>query len=273
MKEVENGSMRGILQATAGQARFDLTRFKPKPPLDAFVDHYWVIHYELDVDTSYSQTVLSFPNIHMAFEQDVEGRRALIYGIPREPFLRELRGEGRVLGIRFRAGGFYPYWQRDVSELTGSTIVAADVFGPDVDNWMNTILDAEDGADMARHAERALNARLPERDPLAELAARIVDDTMDDRSIIKVEQICERNGLSMRQLQRLFHRYVGVTPKWVIKRFRLQEAAERIEQDESLQWAELATQLGYFDQAHFINDFKSVLGQPPSAYRTKLDNR
>lgn len=58
-----------------------------------------------------------------------------------------------------------------------------------------------------------------------------------------------------------------MTPKWVIKRFRLQEAAQRIEQDPSTPWTELAIQLGYFDQAHLIKDFKAVLGQTPSAYK------
>lgn len=53
----------------------------------------------------------------------------------------------------------------------------------------------------------------------------------------------------------------------MIKRFRLQEAAERIERDASVSLAELAAELGYFDQAHFIKDFKSVLGQSPAAYR------
>lgn len=269
MKEVKSTStsMRGILKAAAGQAKFDLSRFKPGPRLESFVEHYWVIHYELDANTSYSQTVLSFPNVNMAFEQDHEGRRALIYGIPKRPFVRELRGSGRVLGIKFRAGGFYPFWRRNISELTGNTIAASDVFGPEVHDWLDHVLDAEDGAAMARQAELALTSRLPDRDLQVEFAARIVNDTMHDRSIIKVEQICERAGLSMRQLQRLFYKYVGVTPKWVIKRFRLQEAAERIEQDETIEWAELALQLGYYDQTHFIKDFKSVLGQSPSAYR------
>lgn len=106
-------------------------------------------------------------------------------------------------------------------------------------------------------------------DERSDLAARIVQEVMEDRTIIKVEQLSQRTGMSVRQLQRLFHKYVGVTPKWVIKRFRLQEAAERIEKDASKPWAELAIELGYFDQAHFIKDFKAVLGKSPAAYRAE----
>ena len=271
MKEITNGSMRGIVNATAGLAKFSLTRYEPGPPLQPFIEHYWIIRFNLNYNTRHSQTVLSYPNVNLAFEHDREGRRALLYGIPRQPFVRELSEEGWVLGVKFRIGGFYPFWQKDVSLLTGTTIPASELFGSDTRLWMNSILDAKDDVEMVRQAEIALSTVLPQPDTQAQLAARIVQDTMNDRCITKVEQISEHTGLSIRQLQRLFRKYVGVTPKWVIKRFRLQEAAERLEQDETAEWAELAMQLGYIDQAHFIKDFKSVLGQSPAAYKKDSD--
>ncbi|MDP4097357.1 AraC family transcriptional regulator [Paenibacillus sp. P96] len=273
MKNVEGSSTRGIVHAAAGQGKFVLNRFAPGPMLEPFVEHYWSIRYHLPDGQRHTQTVLSFPNVHLAFEQDDVGRRALLYGIPKRPFVRELRGAGRVLGVKFRAGGFFPFWQQDVSLLTGTTITASAVFGSCADEWLDAILDAGSDAAMAEQAEFALSAQLPGRDAQAELADHIVRNTLDDRSIIRVEQMSDRTGLSVRQLQRLFRKYVGVTPKWVIKRFRLQEAAERLERDESAQWVELAVQLGYFDQAHFIKDFKSVLGQSPTAYRKASDIR
>lgn len=273
MKRKENLSRRGIVQAAAGFDNFTLSRFEPGEPLAPFVEHYWALRYELPDGQSYTQTVLSFPNAHLAFEHDDRGRRALLYGIPRRPFVRELRGAGRVLGVKFRAGGLYPFWRRDAALLTGGTIAAADVPGFGMSGRaaavIADVLDAGDDAAMAAQAERTLLAALPERDGQAELADRIVREVMADRTIIKVEQMSERTGLSVRGLQRLFRKYVGVTPKWVIQRFRLQEAAQRIEEDAAAQWAELAVQLGYFDQSHFIKDFKAVLGQPPEAYRRR----
>ena len=56
-------------------------------------------------------------------------------------------------------------------------------------------------------------------------------------------------GIGKRHLQRLFNRYVGVSPKWVIQRYRLHEVLEQIKRDETVDWAELAQDLGYFDQA------------------------
>ena len=76
--------------------------------------------------------------------------------------------------------------------------------------------------------------------------------------------------MSSRALQRLCRRYVGVGPKWLIKRFRLQEAAARLEAGETHDWAELSHQLGYFDQAHFVNEFTALVGQSPAAYARRL---
>lgn len=262
-------STRGIVHAAAGLEKFFLSRFEPGPELRPFVQHYWCVRYQLPPGEAYTQTVLSFPSVHLAFEHDDQGRRVLVYGIPRRPFVRELRGSGRVLGVRFRAGGFFPFWQRDVATLTGRTVPAAEVFGPEAERWLNRVLDAGDDGEMAQAAEAVLRRRLPEPDPRGRLAGRIVDAAMHDRDIVRVEQLSQRAGMSVRQLQRLFYRYLGVSPKWVIKRFRLQEAAERLERDPSTSWTELAVQLGYYDQAHFIKDFKSVLGQTPSAYVQK----
>jgi len=72
--------------------------------------------------------------------------------------------------------------------------------------------------------------------------------------------------LSKRTLQRLFQQYVGVSPKWVIKRYRLHEAVERLAAGNEVDWTRLDLDLEYFDQAHFIKDFKAIIGKTPSEY-------
>jgi AraC-like DNA-binding protein len=73
-------------------------------------------------------------------------------------------------------------------------------------------------------------------------------------------------GVKLRALQRLFRRHVGVSPKWVIRRARVQEAAERVARGERVVWASLASELGSFDQAHLIRDFRAQVGQTPAVY-------
>jgi AraC-like DNA-binding protein len=80
--------------------------------------------------------------------------------------------------------------------------------------------------------------------------------------------VCRHAGYSKRTLQRLFREYVGVSPKWVLQRVRLHEAAERMAGGEG-DWPRLALELGFFDQAHFIKAFKAVIGLTPGDYGLK----
>ena len=70
-------------------------------------------------------------------------------------------------------------------------------------------------------------------------------------------------------VERVFRHYVGVPVKWVLCRYRLQHAALEIETDSSVDFADLAVRLGWYDQAHFINDFRSMLGCTPGEYATR----
>jgi AraC-like DNA-binding protein len=72
--------------------------------------------------------------------------------------------------------------------------------------------------------------------------------------------------MTPRSLQRLFRRYVGIGPKWVLSRYRLQDAAAAIDAGEATDLATLAADLGWFDQAHFSRDFREVVGVTPSQY-------
>jgi AraC-like DNA-binding protein len=86
---------------------------------------------------------------------------------------------------------------------------------------------------------------------MVEEIGRIAHALLHDRTITRVDQVCARFDVKPRTLQRLFQRYVGVSPKWVLRRYRLHEAAARLAEGTSGTWAEVAAELGYFDQPHF----------------------
>jgi AraC-like DNA-binding protein len=88
----------------------------------------------------------------------------------------------------------------------------------------------------------------------------------DDETLHRVEHVMVHSPWSTRTTQRVFRRYVGVPVKWVLCRYRLQQAALLIETDPSVDFADLAVRLGWYDQAHFINDFRSMLGCSPGEY-------
>jgi AraC-like DNA-binding protein len=207
--------------------------------------------------------------VHLVFEASGAG----IFGVDRRLFTRSLSGLGLALGVRFTAGGFRPFWQAPISQLTDRVVPAARLFGPRAEQTRQAIMDDFDcgGFDvdegvMIGYAEALLLSVLPERDPLAEQAATLVARITDDPGLRRVDQLAASSGLSVRTLQRLFADYVGVSPKWVMRRARLHEAAERADSGEPVDWAALASDLGYADQAHLTREFTVTIGVPPARY-------
>ena len=101
---------------------------------------------------------------------------------------------------------------------------------------------------------------------MAEQAAALVSRITATRRCARVDELAAASGMTVRSLQRLFADYVGVSPKWVMRRARLHEAAERADSGEPVDWALLASDLGYADQAHLTRDFTATLGISPTRY-------
>ncbi|MBD7920148.1 helix-turn-helix transcriptional regulator [Cellulomonas sp. Sa3CUA2] len=97
------------------------------------------------------------------------------------------------------------------------------------------------------------------------LVNRLVAAVEDDPALLRVEDLCDRFGIAERALQRLVRRRTGLSPKWLIQRRRLQEAAERL-RDGEVSLAQVAAQLGYADQPHFTRDFRRVTGLTPGRF-------
>jgi AraC-like DNA-binding protein len=84
-----------------------------------------------------------------------------------------------------------------------------------------------------------------------------------------VADLAARHHVSVRTVQRLFSQYVGVGPKWVMQRYRLHDAVERLDRRRRYDWTRFALDLGYYDHAHFLRDFRSLVGLTPAAYESQ----
>ena len=253
---------RGVLHQEVAAARFRLARYEPSAALAPFVDFHWIVQWDLRGERPHEQTILPHPNVNLAFEDS----GSAIYGVDTKLFVRRIEGAGRALGVRFRAGGFRPFWTGPVSRLNDRKVPAAQLFGAAAEEARQAIMRAPDDAAMVAHAEDLLRSVLPERDPAAEQVAAMVARITADSALRRVDKLAATLDMPVRRLQRLFADYVGVSPKWVMRRARLHEAAERAERGGHVDWAELASNLGYADQAHLTRDFTATIGVPPSRY-------
>jgi AraC-like DNA-binding protein len=258
---------RGVLGLRAGRRSFEVSRTRPGQDLAELVEHYWTVRWDLRGREPHTQHTLPHPSVHLVAERDRSG----VMGVLTGRFTRELEGEGRAFGIKFRPAGFHPFLGAPVSNLTDRRAPVAEVFGPAGDDLVAALLAAPGDPELAATAEAFLRDRLPDPDPSVALVNRVVDQVMADRDITQVKHLTDRTGIGTRRLQRLFATYTGVTPKWVIQRSRLHEAVERLDHDNHLDLGFLARDLGYFDQAHFTRDFRATVGHPPTSYAKPPD--
>ncbi len=264
------------------------TRHLPARELRAFVEHYWIVRWDLRGQAPHLAETLPHPSVHWI----TEGRRSAIQGVPTGLFSRVLTGRGRVFGVKFRPGGFYPFLGTPVSAFTDDSLSLGSVFGREgraIGKALGAlhaealgVRDRQPGDKpegdqsniderMMDLVERFLLARLPEPDPQLRIITEMVAAIVGGPDVTKVEAVAGRFGMSQRSLQRLFRQYVGVSPKWMIQRYRLHEAVERVAAGHRVSWSRLALDLGYFDQTHFIKDFKALVGKSPAEYARSLN--
>jgi len=233
------------------------------------VEHYWSVYWDLRDQEPFLQETLPHPSVHLIFE---EGRSRVV-GVMQGKFSAFLEGKGQVFGVKFKPGAFYPYLKSPISSLTDGVFSLMEIFGEDGKGLEEKILSLDDELKKIELAENFLRERMPERDENLVVIGEVVDLIIGDPEITKVDDILLQLKLNKRTLQRLFRQYVGISPKWMIKRYRLHEAAEQLAAGSVTDWPKLALDCGYFDQAHFIRDFKSIVGRSPAEYAKSVAER
>lgn len=268
----------GILDIQAFDDRLVLERHPPAPELAAFVERHWIVRWDLRDVAPRESATLPYPCVNLV----IGTHRANVHGPTSERFVAELAGRGWVLGTKFKPAGFVAFADRTMAEMVDADLPIATVFGEPGAALEREVLSLVDAPAVASPAHvvlaledqlaaltRFFAARAPQPDPEGGEVDRIVALAEADRGITRVAELAACAGLPVRTLERMFRRHVGLTPKRVIRRFRVHEAAARVAAGEVVEWAMLAHELGYFDQAHFIREFKAQVGRTPSEYASR----
>ncbi|MES2102661.1 MAG: helix-turn-helix domain-containing protein [Pseudomonadota bacterium] len=254
---------KGVVDPATARKMFRLERYLPSRQLAHLLEHYWIVEWNLDGRPPYTQKTLPYPCVNLVFDK---GRTAA-FGVVSGAFDYTLKGSGRVLGLRFRPGAFRSLLGKPMHTLTDKTVSLRDTLGCNDLAAENLVLAATDDAGMIAAAESLLLQALPPADPKVEKVNRLLQLLMAHPEMTRVEDLAAQAQIGMRALQQLFSDYVGVSPKWVIRRYRLQEAADLLANGGALDLADLAHSLGYFDQSHLTRDFQKLVGKAPAEYR------
>jgi len=258
---------RGVVGRAGSASAFDLDRWAPSDATARFVEHFWSVSWDLREQGAFDSTVITFPSLHLTHEWGDDGPRhgfplpnTLVHGVVERVFRTTISERGRVVGARFRPGGFTARFGRDAASLTGRV-------QPVDDELFGRAIHLDDDVDSASaRMDELIGDYRGDLDATFVCLTHLVDRIRDDDRLHRVEQVMQHSPWSARTTQRVFRRYVGVPVKWVLCRYRLQQAALEIESRPGVDHADLAVRLGWYDQAHFINDFRAMLGTTPGEY-------
>jgi len=239
----------------------------PAPPEAAeFVRWFWIPEWDIAPGRTSRQYIVSYPASNLV----VQPEQVTLSGPTTRVSHRDLAGRGWAVGALLRPAAV-PTLAPDPGRLRDREVVFA---APDLHAAVVAAMAYED-ADQ-RHATAVaaftawLTRNLPaptDRDRLANRMAELIEA---DSAVQSVTDAAGRLGVSPRTLQRLALQYVGLSPAEMIRRRRLQEAAQRVRLDPTANLAEIAAELGYADQAHLTNEFRHRLGFTPATYRGHL---
>ncbi len=179
-----------------------------------------------------------------------------------------LAGAGTVVGAKFRPGGFSGFVPAPVRALNDRVPTPGEAFGADGERLERELAGAATTPAQIQLVGAFLRAHRPPPDPQRVLVAEIVEAMRAAPPGTPVAAVAARFALAPRTLQRLFAAHVGASPKQVLQRFRHQQATDQLAADQP-ELARLAADLGYFDQAHFVHDFRAATGRLPSGSRLR----
>lgn len=267
--------------------------YKPSAPLDALVACLW---YSEGLEGTHAQERL-LPNGESGIVFDLRDEGVRIYdgqdptrrhtthppavfcGARSDCFIIDTSRQERVIGIQFHPGGSLPFFSMPASEVANETWSLADLWPLDADRLRDEMLVASDSAPntpdgvaaMFRILERALLALLKGGQSLAPAVQFAVRRFSRPGPNLRIQHLADQVGFSSRRFIQVFRDQTGLAPKTFQRVRRFQQVLQRLHRGTLSRgteqgWAGLAADCGYYDQAHFIHDFRAFAGMTPGEY-------
>jgi AraC-like DNA-binding protein len=188
--------------------------------------------------------------------------RARLFNLPK----------ARFIGVRFRSGMSFLFVPVPGPELVDQRIPLREIWGPKANQLQEQLGDCS-GPQFMAQIETQLIEQLyaqPKGQPFLNSTQRVLSWAEEQHGNVRVDDLADLAGLSARQFRRVCLELTGLTPKQLCRAIRFRKAVAQLMNDNRLGSATIALDLGYYDQAHFINEFRAFSGLTPSQYCTDL---
>ena len=252
--------------------------YKPHPDLQSAINCYWTLEVPATND-SQKQRIIPDGTIEMAFilgddikrytsEDDfILQPRAMVLGQTIEPFYIEPTGYVNTFAIRFYPYGFANLVTVPIRTLANKETPIEILFGEKTAKKLDQeIVQATNVKQRIEIIERFLLNKLSEQSTVDNIVRTTIDALLLTKGSGSISSILKEDLSKRRQLERKFTKQIGISPKQLGKVIRLQSALKMLLNEEGENLTNIAYENKYYDQAHFIKDFKEFTGISPKEF-------
>ncbi len=254
----------------------------PSPPLDRYIEYFFLYdnllsehprerflpdgHIELVIDLRESTNYWCLEDNYAAM-QTVRG--GWISGVHRRFITIEAAQGASMLVVRFRPGCISSLLGIPAVEIAGQVVPMDALWGNNFQGLRQQLLEAVAPADKFARLEAFFLKKLRKAEPANPVIDFALERLFSLDTGAGIAAIAEKSGYSHKHFVSLFYKHVGISPKAYSRVLKFQQAVQRLEQTRKPDWSQLAFTCGYYDQAHFINEFKAFSGIAPNFYLEK----
>ena len=251
--------------------------FSPAPVLRPYIRNYWLIRSQSRLAMQHEEflhpeggfgMIFNFGD-NFAFDGELVGKKYLMDGANSKSRRMQFHGKVEAIGIRFYTGGAYPFLKIPLYELADEFLLLDDLALKLIASLYERIINTVDIDEKIRLLENWLIQRLHHSDtPLSELIKPALQLIHNQDDMPSIKTIADDLFISQRQLERVFKTQVGMTPKHYARLQRIEEARQFLK-IQAADTGSIGIAPGYYDQSHFIREFKASIGMTPLQYRER----
>lgn len=257
---------RGVLEPRRFSSDFRMRSFLPSADMAPFVAHYWILRHAPEASNPL-RLILAEPSINIIFD----AKNSYILGVSPNQF--SVASTTIAAGIKFKPGGFYPFWRYELAKLEGKVVPVSMLGAATQIAKVRSLLSQVNDHEIALKMEHLLRLLRPTTKAMTPFVREVLAEIEADTTIHTVAILARRSGMSERNLRHIFQQQVGANPKWVLARSRFLRALQLAQRHEQPDWPGLAADVGYSSQSHLIHDFKRLTGLSPSRYWNEPHSR
>lgn len=246
---------------------------KPKFPISSYVDHFMVAkgHPLFSEERLFpSNKVELFVNLGSRNEcqlatsnQKFVFTDTILSGL-RSSYLRIFPGEYFfIAGIRFTLFGFNQLFHIPANEITDANYCASDVLGKEIAALRQKLGEQNDDVQILNILEQWMESKLSGTNSITKPWQRVSLSLQFDKSLNQ-DSLSELMGYSHKHSIQLVKKMAGLSPKLIQRIYRLNSIFDQLHQSPNPDWQSICFDKGYFDQSHFIKDFRAFTGLTPT---------